>query len=303
MFLMKYEEFSDYVCKCLSRTFEERGENVRVLKKNITKNNGFVLTAVTVCRENYTISPTVYMEDYYRQYEETGNLDGIMEEIYSSFDERMYELDADIDTYCNFEKAKDKIIFRLVNRSRNETSLKEIPHLPYLDLAITFRWVVNVDENGISSVLISNRDMKRWNINIQALFQLSMENTMRIFPLCIENLFDMLNRIYDYGGYQNVQSENGQLFVITNTIGINGASAILYPGALERCFDKIGSDMYIMPSSVHEMLFISAECAENTEMLKELVKEANHTVVHCTEVLSDNLYYYDYKRKTLDIVH
>lgn len=300
---MKYEEFSDYVSKCLLRTFEERGEKVRVYKKSVIKNNGFELTALSVCREDYAISPTVYVEDYYQKYKDTGNLDMVMEDIYKSFDDKMYESKVDTDAFCNFKEIKDNIIFRLVNRSRNEKILKDIPNLPYLDLSITFRWVVNVDTDGMSSVLISNKDMERWNINIQYLFQLSIENTMRIFPLYIENLFDMLNKIYEIDAYENIRNEKGQLYIITNHIGINGASAILYPGAIEKCLEKVGTDMYIMPSSVHEMLFISAEYVEDIETLKELVEEANSTVVHCTEVLSDNIYFYDSKRKSLDIVH
>ncbi len=308
MLLMKYEEFSDYVCKCLVRIFEERGETVRVFKKRVTKNNGLELTALMVCRKNYAISPAIYVENYFQKYKATGNLDMVMEDIYKSFDDSMYESEVDTEAFCIFEEIKDKIIFRLVNRSRNEKMLKDIPYLPYLDLAITFRWVVYVDADGMSSVLVSNQDMERWNINIQYLFQLSMENTMRIFPLCIENLFTMLNKIYNIdeyenNGYKNLYDEKGQLFIITNNIGINGASAILYPGALESCLEKIGTDMYIMPSSVHEMLFISAAYVEDADTLKELVEEANHSVVHCTEVLSENIYFYDCKRKSLDIVH
>ncbi|MGN0395437.1 MAG: DUF5688 family protein, partial [Coprococcus sp.] len=272
-------------------------------KNSITKNNGLELTAVTVCRKNYSVSPTIYVEAYYEQYKDTGNLEMVMQSIYKSFEDNMYERKINLDNYFDFESAKDNIVFRLVNRNMNEKNLANIPSVIFEDLAVTFRWVVDIGDESMSSVLISNNDMVRWNTNVQTLYDLAMNNTMRMFPLHIENLFEMLSRRFDLTEYSDIENEKAQLFIITNNVGINGAAAILYSGALERCSEETGGSIYIMPSSIHEMLFVSAEYVENVNELKELVREANANVVCRTEVLSDNVYYYDYTKKTLEIVH
>ena len=44
--------------------------------------------------------------------------------------------------------------------------------------------------------------------------------------------------------------------MLSNTHGINGATAVLYDGMLEECANMVGDDIYILPSSVHELLFI-----------------------------------------------
>ena len=55
---------------------------------------------------------------------------------------------------------------------------------------------------------------------------------------------------------------------------------------------ELGSDLYILPSSVHEILLLPAD-AGNPEGLAEIVKEVNLTQVAPEERLSDSVYLYE----------
>lgn len=55
-----------------------------------------------------------------------------------------------------------------------------------------------------------------------------------------------------------VQTEQ---YVISNNKGINGAVSMLYEDGLHDLAEKLGSDLYIMPSSIHEVIAVSTDKA------------------------------------------
>ena len=82
------------------------------------------------------------------------------------------------------------------------------------------------------------------------------------------------------------------MFVATNSKKVNGAGVILYDGLLRTFAEKIGGDFYILPSSVHEVIFVPANGDIDARYLIQMVKEVNATEVSPDEVLSDNVYMY-----------
>ena len=91
------------------------------------------------------------------------------------------------------------------------------------------------------------------------------------------------------------------LYVMTNTRSMFGAVAMTFAEELE-CFSmQIEKNYYLLPSSVHEVILVP-EC-ENfcREYFRSMVAEINATQVDATEVLSDNIYYYDRETKQLSI--
>lgn len=90
--------------------------------------------------------------------------------------------------------------------------------------------------------------------------------------------------------------------MLTNSAGLNGAAAMLYEGTLDECSKKAGGNIYIMPSSIHEMIFINENLVDDEEELLGIVKDVNDNVVNKIELLSYNIYYYNCYRKKLTMV-
>jgi len=82
------------------------------------------------------------------------------------------------------------------------------------------------------------------------------------------------------------------MYVVSNTQRIYGAAVILYEGVLEAFAKKIGGDFYILPSSIHETLFIPANTGIEQEELLKMVREVNEKEVSPDEELSDHVYRY-----------
>ena len=85
------------------------------------------------------------------------------------------------------------------------------------------------------------------------------------------------------------------MWVLTNELGIYGATAMLYDGVLEEAGEKWEQNFYIIPSSVHELILLLEEW--DMEQLDLMIKEVNEREVKDDEILSDHAYLYDVKEK------
>ena len=83
-----------------------------------------------------------------------------------------------------------------------------------------------------------------------------------------------------------------QMYVITNKNKIFGASTIIYPGVLMEFAQQRGN-FYVLPSSIHEVIFIPASENIDEEEMKIMVKEVNETQVPKEDFLSDEVYFYN----------
>ena len=83
------------------------------------------------------------------------------------------------------------------------------------------------------------------------------------------------------------------MYVMTNTRGINGAACLLYKNALARFAQKLKQDLFLLPSSVHEVILVPKSDILKKEDLSEMVREINKTEVSPKEVHSDTVYVYD----------
>ena len=91
------------------------------------------------------------------------------------------------------------------------------------------------------------------------------------------------------------------MYVVNNELGINGAITILYDNLMKNFANNVG-DFYIIPSSVHEMLFIPCCGGLEADSIKDMVYNVNRESVREEDFLSDNIYHYDMATNTFKIV-
>ena len=62
------------------------------------------------------------------------------------------------------------------------------------------------------------------------------------------------------------------------------------------CLGRVlGKDLYIIPSSVHEVILRPKEQVDDVADLRRVIREVNRSVVEKKERLSDNVYTYDFE--------
>ena len=89
------------------------------------------------------------------------------------------------------------------------------------------------------------------------------------------------------------------MYVLTNKKRYYGAACIVYPNVLEEIGDLLQEDYYIIPSSVHEILFLPASKCIDSEALNSIIEDVNRSQVEDEDWLSDHTYLYQREQKRL----
>ena len=291
---MKFEEFTELLVDCMKARLEPNDSGIQIKTDKILKNNGVTLTALNIRKTSQNICPTIYIEPYYREFEKGRSMADICSSIIDIYRRNGTDDRLTFEKVMDESDVKNNIILRIVNREKNRKLLETVPYVEYQNMAVTFRRVIEVSDTGISSSGVTNSDMDRWRLDLDTMYRLALANTERLFPPVIKDLFSVLEDRYDYSVSENIGQapDIDELYVMTNEYDINGASVILYDGTLARCADMVDDDIYILPCSVHELLFIRAHCSFGEDYLKNLVHEANRSAITPMEFLSDSIYVY-----------
>ncbi len=301
-----YKEFKHLLAEEVKKNFNNEAD---IKMHTVIKNNSLELESMVIVEKSMNVSPNFYLKFYYEDYLNGADIADIakgMAEKYNKMQNNEFgSFSMDI------SNCMDKIVCRLVSCERNSKLLEEIPYIPFLDMAIIFYYLVIENENGIGSVRISNSIMENWGMTVKTLYTVAIHNTERLFPKVFCPLKLMLKSILDSEGqdipevFECIENrcydEEEAPFVLTNRKGVNGSAAILYPDCLKDIGKMTGTGMYIIPSSIHELLIIPDDGQISPDGLKKMVEEVNISCVAADEVLSDMVYYYSVEKNIIEI--
>lgn len=293
---MKYKEF----IKAVKEEVAERtGRNVAV--HPVLKNNDALYQGLIIMDPVLNVSPTIYLDPYFQQYADGQQLHEIIGDIIRTYKENLPAEDFDVSRFMDFNKAKDRIIMKLVNTGMNRELLKDVPNIPFHDLSLVFMVDVSGFMGEFATILIHNQHMQFWDVKIEDLYNLAKENTPRLLAPRLDDLHDVFE--YITGETLPFLEELG-IKILTNHLKIHGATCMAYPELLKEVYDIFGSNLIIIPSSIHEALIIPEKNAGEEHPLSNfngMVKEVNATQLSNDEILSDHVYYFDgTELKTVD---
>ena len=172
-----------------------------------------------------------------------------------------------------------------------------------MDLTIVYRVIMNVDKEGVSGFLITNDIASLEEMSEELLYHLAKKNTKKIFPFKSERIEKTMGRLMKRWGaddedigcsFPDLDSvpEKDRVYVISNKYEFFGANALLYKDVIAKVAKNIGTDCYILPSSVHDLVVLSKESFSEASKLINLVKETNSEHVRLSDRLSDSIYLY-----------
>lgn len=296
--MMNYEIFKEVVAEKFKDFLPKEYETMEVTVNRTQKVN-HTLDGLTLRGDSVAISPSININNMYEQYKECENLDQVISEAAETMERAMGD-GKDILASLDMDDVKDHVAFQLVNTQQNEALLVEMPNRAFEDLSIMYRWIIKVEEEGIQSTMITNNLANQFGLNEEELFKLAVENTKRIFPPVVKNMNDVIKEMFVKDGMPpemvetmlaDVPPEHA-MYVITNEQGINGAISMLYEDKLHTLAENLGTDLYIMPSSTHEVIAVSSDMGDPEE-LSQMVAEINMNEVSLEDRLSNQVYHYD----------
>ena len=220
---------------------------------------------------------------------------GRTEPLLTAYRENRPKSPVDISFFTDYDKVKSRVTMKLINYERNRELLKRVPYYRFLDLAIVFLCLVESDSSGTATVLIHNEHLTYWGITRDDLYALAMANTPQLLRYDLRSMTEVLRELFadefaDPAGSDLI--EPFPIYVLSNQHRLNGSSCILYQHLLHDFARRIGSDFYILPSSVHEVLLIPADNQISMSTLSSMVRDVNSSQLAREEILSDHVYYY-----------
>ena len=290
-------EFTNFTTLVQREVEKRAGENYRVKLNDVMKNNGVVLRGITLMQDDRNISPTIYLNPYYDAYENGDTTLGtVIDEVIDTYERNKINRSIDMKFFLNYETVRSRIIFKLINTEKNRELLRDVPYIPFHDLSIVFQCLVSEERFGNASILIHNVHLQLWKVNARELYECALENTPLLQGYELADMNTVLEEMKALGGIDDEEIEDMQqevpMYVLSNKSRINGASCILYKDILKDFAMVVDKDLYVLPSSIHEVILLPSDGTQESEQLKEMVREINQSQVEKEEVLSDSVYYY-----------
>ena len=188
--------------------------------------------------------------------------------------------------------AKKSLFVKLVNTERNESLVEQSISKEFLDLSAVVRVVLKMDKEGMASMALSKGDAEILGMTEEEIYAAALANTLRLFPPKLMNLGRYVEM--SIGANLPLGEDEVTTYILTNQKEVDGAIYFMSPEVVGAIAEALEDDLYILPSSVNEVLLIRAsELEDGVDELKEMVRDANETVVAEKDILSYNVYHYD----------
>lgn len=285
---MQFDEFSNLVVERVKDFLPEEFEKASISLQVVTKANDVKLTGLTIGSFQSNVAPTIYLESFYEKYEDGEDVDAILKRIAEVRLEHEVTDDFDTSLITDFDRCKHLIVPRLVSVDMNMKMLERRPHTLIDELAVFYCIHLDCCKDGTASIAITNDILEMWNMDVEDLHELAVNNLPSVLPSTFKGMSEVMMEMTG----MEFPDVDEKMFVLSNVQKVNGASALLDKEIMKVVIDRVGTDFYILPSSLHEVLIVPADAGMDVSDLEAMVKEVNDTQVSIEDKLSDFVFKY-----------
>ena len=292
-------EIMDYLPKEYGE-LEIRSE--KVFKTNVEKD---ALTIIQKEGELTGIAPNIYLDEEYERYKLTENMEEILKGIAEKYEISMKNAPEFAKLQITPEYIKEHIVMQMVHTEDNKELLNNMPHRNVVDCSVIYKVIHDISPMGVQSSPVTNALMNGMGLSEQELFDIASENTRNILPTKIQSMSEMMRSLMMDDVPEELINdmipENDLMWILSNEYGMNGAVNMLYDDNLHEISERVGDDLFILPSSVHEVICVPASSADDLKYLADMVHEINMNVVSQEDRLSNQVYHYDKNQRKLSM--
>lgn len=182
----------------------------------------------------------------------------------------------------SYESVKDRLLVELERSEQNGVFLTDGIYEKQAFGALVPYVSVPLGEGGVRA-RITPEMLESYGITQRELMERAMSNTQAVKP----------SRIIKYD-----MEKTGVCYAVTDQKGRN-ATAVMYPGVLEELRQKIGSDYYVVPVSLREVVAIGKNENITISTLRKALQDENRR--NPQEWLSSKIYEYNGEEKKLSV--
>ena len=299
--MMNFDEFvnfiKDNIVKGLPEEYKDAKAEIISSYRNQEKAVG-----IAVKKASSNIAPIVYLEPYFKRYQEGAGTTLILYHISSLIVNNEVQ-NIDLDFICNWDEIKDKVVPKIVSINGNDDYLADKVFTEFAkDLAVIYQIPVIKTEDGVGVIAITNNIFEKISglTDKQVLHEAAIKNIKdkSTFKTMKEVLRDKLINTYGLSDedidilFISTPLMPLKMYVLSNTDNYNGAAQILNEDIMKQIADEIGDDFLIIPSSVHEVIILTDTDNIDIDNLGELITSVNENELDPNERLSDHPYRY-----------
>lgn len=302
--------FTELVKQEILRQLPERDrEEVALHNVETVKINDQKLHGIQFKRADLDVSPVFYLDEEFTAYQYGAPLEEFAKDMVQTYLGQVSQAivpDIERSTAAPvFNNLEDKLCLRLVEIKRNREYLLDKPFLDVGNGLALLCDIIGGSKNAPWHAVVDNQFMESNGYDKDKLFQTAVRSAVNVdppvmmsLPDCIfgdDNAKDLLTDSYELPA-------NTPGYIITCRSNHYGAAALFYPGVMERAAEILGEGYAVIPSSLHEVILIPDSSNISVKELQSMISDGNETLVTPAEVLSDNVYAYDYQRKKLSVI-
>ena len=301
---MEYKDFLEEVKNSIKEYLPDSFKDATVDILKVKKNNGVELNGLTVRKTGQKISPVLYLDQHYRNLQQgLTNIQDICKNVAEGITQNQRSFD--VNDILDPEKIKDRVTFSVIGAKNNISMLQDMPHRIKDDMAMVYRIITHQGEEEIGSVNVTDKIAEGLNLSENDLYNMAMENTPKMFPAQFQSLFETLKQTMPEISEMitETQVDDNLMYVLSNEQKINGASVLFYPHIQEEIYKRMGAEYYVLPSSIHGTIIVPKDATMDADSLRDMVMDVNKTMVEPDEILTDNVYEYDARAKTITVAN
>lgn len=285
---MDYDEFTEKLKQEIQAHFEVQ---LSFTEGVINKANE-ILEAITIRLENQMVAPTIYPEKLYADYQ-----NGVPFSKIADFVSATLLMESPQIPELTIENAQKSISFSLLNKEKNKQLLEGCPYKEINDLVAVPRWHIS-DE---ASFIVNNNVMQHLRLTKEELLDIAQKNTESADYFC-KSMDEIIKDMMIEDGLPEELADDmfpiGQtpFYVISNQTKFDGSSAVLSDSFMQNAAEKLGAEeLYVLPSSRHEMIVLNSANVDNPSELKSMVMDINNNpdVIRAEDFLSNFIYKYN----------
>lgn len=147
---------------------------------------------------------------------------------------------------------KNRIFVGVRNQAKEQSFMeaKKIPH--YSGGGLTFFCMVRQEnEEDVDFVPVNEHMLRKWDCEFYEAFLQAIKNTEADSTIIsMEKLLSIL--LKEEGIEFAVEQETVPIYVFTNSVRLLGAAGAFFSKKVGELAEKLESDLFVLPSSVHE---------------------------------------------------
>ena len=240
------------------------------------------LHGCTLAMPEAAAAPTFYLEDLYEAYLNGTAVEDIAEGVIEFAKENNRAVIPNGIDVVDYESARKHLGLMVIGAEENREYLETLVHEVIEGLALVPIIFIK-DKNSTGCIKIKNEFLALWGVTPQDVMEEARQNAPNSMPPTLRAMGDIIGETSSQAS-DDLYVPEEEILVVNNEDFVYGASAVFYPGLLERIWKALGTDFYILPSSINEMLILRD--------LGHIVKTVNRTEVSPEEILADAVFYY-----------